>query len=230
MLARKLVPPLTAALIAMSALLGSAAYSATVPLSDVEEADLLFMREEEKLARDVYLTFYDQWSLATFSNIASSEQMHMNAMLKLLKKYDLADPAAGKGIGEFTDTDLQALYATLIATGSAGALEALKVGGLIEEKDMVDIKAAIERSDHEDIDLVYASLLCGSRNHLRAFAQAIAAQGGGDYVQQYPESDYAELYAILTSPMEKCGKNATPARVPEASGNDCKGKCLGWSK
>jgi hypothetical protein len=214
----------------MSTLLYSAAYSATpLPLSDQEEAKLLFMREEEKLARDVYLTFYDEFDLATFSNIASSEQMHMNALLKLLKKYDLPDPAAGNDIGEFTDPDLQALYATLIASGMAGPLEALKVGGKIEEKDMVDIQEAIELSDHADIDLVYESLLCGSRNHLRAFAQAIEAQFGETHTQQWPASDWAQLYAILTSPTEKCGKNATPAKAPDPSSNECKGKCLGWS-
>jgi len=55
------------------------------------------------------------------------------------------------------------------------SLEALKVGGLIEEKDMHDIKAAIDRSQKEDIDAGLRSLLCGSRNHLRSFAQNIVA-------------------------------------------------------
>jgi len=215
MLARKVSMLLTTMLMAFSALFYSAAYSATSPLSENEETDLLFMREEEKLARDTYLTFYEAWDFAVFSNIASSEQMHMSALLKLLKKYKLPDPAAGNDIGEFTNDDLQVLYNTLIAQGLGGkdALEALKVGGLIEEKDMVDIKDAIFRSDHADIDAVYESLLCGSRNHLRAFAKNIEALSGGAYIPQYPDSDYAEVYAILTSPMEKCGKKSAPPRM-----------------
>lgn len=231
MLARRFSILLAAVLMVGSALSYAVAYgAATQPLATDEETDLLFMREEEKLARDVYLTLYEQWELTTFSNIASSEQMHMNALLRLLKKYDLPDPAAGNDIGEFTDAGLQSLYATLIASGMVGPQEALMVGGLIEEKDMVDIQAAIERSDHADIDLVYESLLCGSRNHLRAFAQAILAQFGVTYTLQWDESDPAQIYAILTSPMEKCGKNATPARAPDPASNECKGKCLGWSK
>ncbi|HEY0634615.1 MAG TPA: DUF2202 domain-containing protein, partial [Gammaproteobacteria bacterium] len=150
--------------------------SALVPLSEEEEADLLFMREEEKLARDTYLILYEEWEeYSVFSNIASSEQMHMNAILKLLKKYDLEDPAAGNEIGEFTNLDLQALYELLITKGLQSELDALEVGGIIEETDMRDIKAAIERSEHEEIDVVYESLLCGSRNHLRGFAQNIEA-------------------------------------------------------
>src|SRR5512143_2239794 len=70
----------------------AAPLAATEPLSSQEQADLLYMREEEKLARDTYLTLYDLWASTVFSNIASSEQMHMDAILKLLKKYNLSDP------------------------------------------------------------------------------------------------------------------------------------------
>jgi hypothetical protein len=191
-------------------------------LSEDEEADLLFMREEEKLARDTYLTFYEEWDFSVFSNIASSEQMHMNAILKLLRKYDLPDPAAGNEIGEFTNEELQALYLDLIETGMASVLEALKVGGLIEEKDMYDIQAAIDRSQKADIDAVYESLLCGSRNHLRSFAQNIGALTQEPYVAQILPQ--AEVDAILASPMERCGRNASPVKA------ECKGKCLGWMK
>lgn len=201
----------------------SKAYSATEALSADEEADLLFMREEEKLARDTYLTFYDQYdTLTVFSNIASSEQMHMNAMLKLLKKYKLPDPAANTGIGEFTNATLQALYNTLIAQGETSGLDALKVGGLIEEKDMHDIQAAIDRSQKDDIDAVYATLMCGSRNHLRSFAQNIEALTGQPYAAQI--LDQTEVDEIIASPMEKCGKKSLPDK------NACNGKCLGWNK
>jgi len=198
----------------------SNASSATELLSSDEEEDLLFMREEEKLARDTYLTFYEKWGLSVFSNIASSEQMHMNAILKLLKKYKLPDPAAGNEIGEFTNETLQDLYLDLIETGMVSVLEALKVGGLIEEKDMYDIQLAIDRSQKADIDAVYESLLCGSRNHLRSFAQNIEALTDDPYVAQILQQD--EVDAILASPMERCGKKAPPV--------ECKGKCLGWMK
>ena len=221
---RKLSLFLMAMLLTLSSVFYSSSYGATLPLSADEEADLLFMREEEKLARDTYLTLYESWDLSVFSNIASSEQMHMNAILKLLKKYKLADPAANTEIGEFTNTDLQALYNTLIAQGEASGLEALKVGGLIEEKDMHDIKAAIDRSQKGDIDAVYESLLCGSRNHLRSFAQNIEAMTGQSYIAQV--LDQNEVDEILESPMEKCGKKPSPA----SNENECKGKCLGWMK
>lgn len=168
-----------------------------------EAADMLFMREEEKLARDVYLTLYDAWGLSTFTNIAASEQSHMNAMLLLLEKYRLSDPAAGNLIGEFTDFRLQALYDALIASGLQSAVDGVMVGGLIEEVDMNDIQAAIDRSTQADIDAVYANLMCGSRNHLRAFAGAFEALTGTVYQAQL--LDPAVVSAILAAPMERCG-------------------------
>jgi len=186
----------------------SVAYSATVQLSADEQADLLFMREEEKLARDTYLTLYEKWNYSVFTNIAESEQSHMDAMLKLLKKYKLPDPVGSNGIGVFSDQTLQSLYNTLIAKGQVSGLEALKVGGLIEEKDMIDIKAAIERSQQDAIDSVYESLICGSRNHLRSFALNIQALTSQPYVAQLLAP--AEVSQILNSPMERCSKKGHP--------------------
>ncbi len=150
----------------------------------VEKSDLLFMREEEKLARDVYITMGEKWGNNIFFNIASSEQKHMDAILNLLNKYKIADPTIGKGVGEFTNTELQALYDSLIAKGEESALMALQVGGIIEETDVEDIVAAISRTNKTDIKNVYTNLLNGSYNHLRAFAGQIESLTGAPYVAQ----------------------------------------------
>ena len=177
--------------------------SATPPLSAAETVDLRFMREEEKLARDVYLQLYEQWATPQFANVASSEQSHMDAMLRLLRRYQLADPAAGTITGEFYDDSLQALHDNLIALGSTSELAALRVGGFIEEADMQDIVAAIDRSQHADIDQTYARLLCGSRNHLRAYAAQVRLISGAAYLAQILEQ--REVDAIIFTATERCG-------------------------
>ena len=158
-------------------------------LSDREMADLLFMREEEKLARDVYLAMYQIWHLPVFSSIASSEQMHMDAMLSMVKIYGLSDPVASNGVGKFTDLRLQALHDELVARGKTSALEALRVGGYIEEVDMLDIQHAMEATDASNLDQVYANLLSGSRSHLQAFASQIKSRTGQPYVAQVLTQD-----------------------------------------
>ncbi len=152
-------------------------------LDPAETADLLFMREEEKLAHDVYVTLHAEWGVRAFDNISRSEQSHTDAVLGLLQKYGVANPALG--FGEFADAGLQELFDTLVASGLVSKLDALMVGALIEEVDLEDIVAAMERTAKTDILTVYGNLLAGSENHLNAFVRNIEAITGAPYVAQH---------------------------------------------
>lgn len=143
-------------------------------LTQQETEDLQFMREEEKLARDVYIVLYDAWGLRVFDNIAQSEQRHADAVLRLIVKYGLPDPVK-PGIGEFTNQDLQDLYDDLIAKGLNSKLDALEVGVDIEVTDIADIEECMEHTDRTDILRVYGNLLDGSLNHLDAFLRNVDA-------------------------------------------------------
>jgi hypothetical protein len=180
------------------------AVSADQSISIPEIDGLLFMREEEKLARDVYLTLYDQWNLSIFKNIAASESTHMDAILALLESYGIDDPAAGKAVGEFTNPDLQAFYDQLVAQGEQSLSDALKVGAAIEEIDILDLEERIAQTDMADIVAVYESLLKGSRNHLRSFTKTLAQQTGEIYVPQYLSQDAYE--SIVQSGIESGGR------------------------
>ncbi|MCB0060606.1 MAG: DUF2202 domain-containing protein [Caldilineaceae bacterium] len=162
---------------------------ATNAVSDEEAAGLLFMREEEKLAHDVYVTLGETWNLPVFANIARSEQQHTDAVRTLLARYNLADPAAGKAIGVFTDPTLQALYTQLVAQGSTSLADALYVGATIEDLDIVDLQTRLAGCNHADIQRVYESLLQGSSNHLRAFTSLFEQQTGEAYVPQYLDQE-----------------------------------------
>lgn len=145
-------------------------------LTDVERDGLHFMREEEKLAHDVYLVLYREWGLTVFENIADSETTHVEAMEDLLELYNLDDPAVD-AVGEFTNDELQTMYDDLVARGRTSELEALRVGALIEETDIVDISDLIEGTDEDAIERVYGNLLDGSENHLRAFVRVLDRYG-----------------------------------------------------
>jgi len=154
-------------------------------LSASEQEDLIFMREEEKLAHDVYVTLYAAWRLPVFQNIANSEATHTAAVKRLLDQYGIADPTVGKGVGEFTNPDLQKLYDKLVLQGAKSLGEALKVGITIEEIDILDLQTRIARTTNAQIQLVYSNLLRGSENHLRAFTSTLQRQTGETYAPQY---------------------------------------------
>jgi len=163
-----------AVLISSCLLLTSAVFAAQ--LSEQESDDLLYMTEEEKLAHDVYLAFQRKYRDRVFPNIRRSEQRHMDAMAGLLQRYGLDNPSQSEP-GEFTNPELQELYDDLIKRGSSSRIEAIKVGALIEEKDMIDIVEAIAGTDESASKRVYSNLLEGSKNHLRAFVSRLDRLG-----------------------------------------------------
>lgn len=178
---------------------------AALPVEDLNQAEqdsLAYMREEEKLAHDVYVLFDGIYggSAKIFGNIAISETTHTEGVRQLLLRYNLPDPAATLAVGLFNNTTLQGLYTQLVATGSPSLIDALKVGVTIEELDMLDIAAHLAIVDNQDIRLVYDSLLKGSRNHLRSFVKNLLAQGG-TYTPQYLTQ--AEFDAIVNTEMER---------------------------
>ncbi|MBN1191455.1 MAG: DUF2202 domain-containing protein [Dehalococcoidales bacterium] len=128
------------------------------PLTDNEKEGIIYMREEEKLARDVYSGLYEKWNTGIFNNIGSSEQTHMDAMESLIIKYGLTDPARDMDKGDFSDTKLQHLYDQLMVQGSNSEIDALKVGAAIEEIDILDIENYIVQTDKQDIITVYENL------------------------------------------------------------------------
>ncbi len=176
----------------------------SLPAEDVSEEEasgLVFMREEEKLARDVYLSLYAKWNARVFSNISNSEQTHTDAIKYLLQKYNIDDPVEYDSLGVFKNETLQALFDTLVVQGSDSLISALKVGALIEEVDIRDIQKELdEHVDNQDIQYVYENLMRGSRNHLRAFVGNLATLGVTYTPQILSQADYD---AIINSPRER---------------------------
>lgn len=177
--------------------------SNTSELSTAETKALLFMREEEKLARDVYRNAYDTWEQPIFLNIASAEQRHMDAIAGRIAAYGLEDqdPVTDNTVGVFVDEELDELFKSLDTDASLSLMDALKTGAFIEEVDIDDLEQAIRNSDHPDVTRVYENLLKGSRNHLRAFVRQIESLGGDAYESQFMEQDDVDM--IVDQPMER---------------------------
>ena len=174
--------------------------SPAVELMETEYSEsLIFMREEEKLARDVYQALYASWAQPVFSNIASSEQQHMDAVKNLLDTYGLNDPVISNELVAFQNELLGELYTDLLARGSQSLQEAYAVGALIEEIDIRDLDLAIDSIAQADIITVYESLNKGSRNHLRSFYKTLN-QIGVVYQPQILDAEYFNV--IVNSAME----------------------------
>ena len=156
---------------------GSRPLPSVVQLTEAEENHILYMREEEKLARDVYLTLYELWGAEIFANISESEQRHMDALKNLVTRYELIDTVVNDAVGEFANPDFADLYDKLVKDGEISLEEALKVGVSIEELDIVDLQEALKETEMRAVERVFQNLLNGSYNHLDAFQRALDADG-----------------------------------------------------
>ena len=193
-----------------------------IRLSDEEINGLLQMREEEKLARDVYTALNAKWNANIFKKIARAEQKHMNAVGRLLKKFDIEDPITNDTIGVFSNPALENLFTTLLAKGSKSYLDALMVGAQIEDMDINDLNVLIGATDKSNIKRVYKSLRKGSYHHLKAFNKTII-DNGGIYNPEYLSQD--EFDDIVSKGNKKYGKrNGQHGNNSGRGGNDGSGQ------
>lgn len=142
-------------------------------LTEQEKKDLLFMWEEEKMARDVYTLMYQKYGSKVFGNIKSSEQKHMDSVKKLLNQVNLPTPVDENEVGAFTDPDIKELYEELLARGYQSKYEAFKVGLDIELTDIEDLTTRIQNARDPGIIKVYEVLRDASYNHKAAFERQL---------------------------------------------------------
>lgn len=147
---------------------------AALAITSSDEAGILFIKQEEKLARDVYQALAAQWNHATFANIALSEQRHMDAVDGLIQRFGLSDFTPVEP-GVFSVPELQALYDELLVQGSQSLADALAVGVLIEETDIADLDEILNTTGDWFVQRVLTNLQRGSNHHLDAFNASLAA-------------------------------------------------------
>lgn len=169
-------------------------------LSVQEIEDLQFLKEEEKLARDVYLFSFDLYGHQIFNNISRSEQMHMNNVTVILEKYNIQD-LSFETRGEFSNDILQELYNDLTGLASISLEDALVAGATVEDLDINDLNNFIINTNHQNIKDMYKNLSCGSRNHLRGFNNNLEYLGVS-YDPQFISLE--EFNEILNDANEKC--------------------------
>jgi len=168
--------------------------AAVVDLSSQAASELIRMREEEKLAHDVYLAMHEQWGAQVFG-IRNAELKHMGAMKKMLDRFGMEDPIVDQTPGVFTSPVYSELYTELIEAGSGSLMDALKVGAKIEELDLSDLRTAGVGVGDPVLVQVYGNLQRATRNHLRAFAAQIEANGGSYEAEHLTQAEFDTIAA-----------------------------------
>ena len=169
-------------------------------LNDTERQDILYLQESEKLERDLYAKFAQQYtSIPVFADLAQASEVYMKADDVILQRYAITDPEQA-ALGKFTNQKLQNLYTTWANDGSTSAIAALRAAAKSEDMHIADLMAAIGRTDNNDLNFIYRQQLAFSRNNLRTLVQWITAFGGA-YTPTYITQDYYNT--LVNSPVEQ---------------------------
>jgi len=154
----------------------------------------MYLREREKLARDLYRRFHDTWQQPIFKRIADTRQRQFESVELLLHWYKLEDPAGENRAGVFNDAKLRQRYAELIERGESSKLAALQLAARMEEKDVSAMLDAMVTSRQWDIVMVYETLMSASRNSLENLVRELQFLGHGYRPQVFAESEFYALF------------------------------------
>jgi len=146
----------------------------TVVLDAEAAAGLVYMIEEEKMARDLYDAFFEQTGSVVFDRISDSEQTHMDTLLAVAENAGIDISGVSTTAGVFSDASIQSLYDTLLAQGSVSPDAAYEVGVLVEQTDIADLQNYSSDTEIGIVGTIYAHLEVGSEHHLAAFTQYAA--------------------------------------------------------
>lgn len=206
-------------------------FSGTVPtVTDDDKATLALMREEEKLARDVYLTLNEKWDQVVFQHISGAEITHMKLVKTMMDKYGVDDPVARTKDkrGKFVNQQFQDLYKSLTSSGLTSMEQAFRVGAYVEEWDLKDLYRAEKATKSEDLQVLYGQLIRASEQHLRAFTRNLQ-RAGQTYEPVILPKDKYELIISTGGPGggmgQGRGQGMGPGAKATANGEACPPEC-----
>ena len=174
--------------------------AAQVTLTPNEIQWLIYIREEEKMARDLYIGMYNSWGLSIFKSISEEEQEHINAMLELFKMYSIVDPLAGDVPRNYTNQHIANLHTSLLTQGMQSNKDGLKACALQEEISMQDLDLAMKSTQQQAINKVYSELQRDSINHLRSFIHSLEIFGERYMAVKIPQQT---VDAIILDKMDR---------------------------
>jgi len=194
------------------------------PNLDLKEIDfLLKMYEEEKLARDVYVSFYNKYNIEFFKNTSQAQQIQMNQIACLLKHYNLKYKATERE-GIFNDLNIQQHYFDFKEQGDISVSDAIKASATIEDLNLFDLGEYMSFTKNPAILAIFKHLSCGAKNHLRNFVNVLKVKNETYLPKHITEKEYKR---IVKKKNEKCTMNANPTNSGQGKGQ---GKGSGQGK
>jgi hypothetical protein len=176
--------------------------TAPLTLSASAQEALRFQIDEERMAGELYQALGEKHDVPPFKNIPRAEARHRELLENLATRAGLT-PARPTTAGRYETPAIQARHDALLARGQASLIEALKVGALVEEQDIADLRALVATTDNPELKSVVTALEQGSRHHLNAFVRNLRSRGVEYVAQVLTPAEVAELTTAVTGRPER---------------------------
>jgi len=170
-------------------------------ISNETKQSIAYMYDEERLAKEVYLSIYQKQPVRQLSKIASkAETRHIDAVKNLAQRYGIPTPT--QKVGKYQHKQIESLYNKLYTKGIRSQKDALEVGCIVEVTDIDDLDKFItqaQKDNAQDIVQIYDFLRNGSYNHYWAFDKGLKQLGvsngccslGDEYCHmEYPKNKH----------------------------------------
>ncbi|MDU0315341.1 DUF2202 domain-containing protein [Phycicoccus sp. M110.8] len=205
---------------------GAGTTSQSAGTTGLSAGQLTQLREEERMARDLYTRLASSSGEQLFVRIATAEQRHLDSVEALMRGRGMDPAAAGTSAGTYAVPALQAAYDRWLARGTASDQAAYAVGVELEKRDIADLRSlAVPTGD--SAYRVVSALLAGSEHHLTAFTKAVNGQ------LPTGAAGYGRMQARGQGTMARdgsCATDGTPMGPgPGANGNGGRGQGMRWS-
>lgn len=139
-------------------------------LTEKEISAITNLIGKEKIAKDVYENFYEQYKINLFGNIAKRKQKHIEIWKDILRKQNIA-------VLEYDElVETEALKNQLISEG-IDEISAFKTALKIEELNLNDIAIVKKYSKHQEVSEVAKGIECGTKNHFFVYHKALRDKG-----------------------------------------------------
>lgn len=140
-------------------------------LTAAVRADLVFVHEQERVGSDAFAVFAARYpSQPVFGNLAKSQTTQVATVTAMMSRYGVPDPSSGLAAGKYSDSALQKVYDSMVATATSDhALDAVEH---FEEQNAASLRAAQSHTTSTDLVTMYTNLERASTAHVTACNEA----------------------------------------------------------
>lgn len=160
-----------------------------------KESIVLYLIEQEKLAHDLYSVLDTIWVTEIFNRLSGDERNHMEKLNAVAVDFMMVVPNHFNEYlpGQYINENLRHLYHDLLLDANLSLEDAYRTCANLEERKILDLRAALKQPNFELETLTYKALLIGAEDNFKLFLRALLEMNAGYQPIHFSNSEFEAL-------------------------------------